>query len=320
VTSPTDGRHGVFGDAGSWRIAITGSSGLIGSALVPTLLSAGHRVTRLVRPESGSKDASTIPWDPMHGQLEARRLEGFDAIIHLAGDPVAERWTAEHKRNIRESRLRGTGVLATALATLDRPPRVLLSASAIGYYGDRGDTWVDETSKSGDDFLAQVSREWEAATEPAAARGIRVVNTRFGVALSPRGGALAQLLPVFRLGGGGRVGTGRQWLSWIALDDLVSALHFALFAESLSGPVNVVAPNPATNAEFAHTLGVVLGRPSVIAVPAFVVRAMFGEMAESMLLAGQRVRPSRLVDAGFAFKYPTLELALRHELGKQGRA
>jgi uncharacterized protein (TIGR01777 family) len=237
-------------------------------------------------------------------------------VIHLAGDPVSERWTAEHKRAIRESRVKGTGLLARALAGLARPPKVLVTASAVGYYGDGGDRLLDESSPAGSDFLAQVSREWEAAAAPAAERGIRVAHARFGLVLSPAGGALAKLLPSFKLYGGGKLGSGRQWTSWIALDDVIGALHHILFTDSLSGPVNVVAPNPVTNEQFGKTLGRVLGRPSAVTVPAFVIRAMFGEMADAMLLAGQRVVPRKLLESGFEFRFPELEAALRWELGK----
>jgi uncharacterized protein (TIGR01777 family) len=237
-------------------------------------------------------------------------------VIHLAGDPVSERWTADHKRAIRESRVKGTGLLARALAGLARPPKVLVTASAVGYYGDGGDRLLDESSPAGGDFLAQVSRDWEAAAAPAAERGIRVAHARFGLVLSPAGGALAKLLPSFKLYGGGKLGSGRQWTSWIALDDVIGALHHILFTDPLRGPVNVVAPNPVTNEQFGKTLGRVLGRPSAVTVPAFVIRAMFGEMADAMLLAGQRVVPRKLLESGFEFRFPELEAALRWELGK----
>jgi hypothetical protein len=320
VTAADLARHARVADRGALRIAVTGSTGLIGSALVPFLTTGGHEVHRLVRggrpPRPGDPASGAIPWDPEREVLDAARLDGFDAVIHLAGDPVSERWTAEHKRAIRESRVKGTGLLARALAGLARPPKVLVTASAVGYYGDGGDRLLDESSPAGGDFLAQVSRDWEAAAAPAAERGIRVAHARFGLVLSPAGGALAKLLPSFKLYGGGKLGSGRQWTSWIALDDVIGALHHILFTDPLRGPVNVVAPNPVTNEQFGKTLGRVLGRPSAVTVPAFVIRAMFGEMADAMLLAGQRVVPRKLLESGFEFRFPELEAALRWELGK----
>ena len=324
VTAADLGRHARVADRAALRVAVTGSTGLIGSALVPFLTTGGHEVHRLVRggaragreQRPGDPAHGVIPWDPERGLLDPGALDGFDAVVHLAGETVAERWSGEHKRAIRESRVRGTGLLARTLAALPNPPKVLVSASAVGFYGDGGDRALDEDAPSGADFLAGVAREWEAATVPAADRGIRVVNTRFGVVLSPQGGVLARLLPAFRLYGGGKLGSGRQWMSWIALDDLVGALHHALFADDLTGPVNVTAPTPVTNEQFGATLGRVLGRPSAMTVPAFALRAMYGEMAEVMLLAGQRVLPRKLLASGFVFRFPELEGALRWELGK----
>lgn len=301
-----------------WRILVSGASGFIGTALSNALVTAGHDVVRLSR--SASREPRDIRWDPEEGELEAGRLEGFDAVVHLAGEPVAERWTAEQKRRVRESRVNGTGLLATAIATLQRPPRVMVSASAIGYYGNRGDELLDEHSESGDGFLARVAREWEGAAEPALGRGVRVVRTRFGVLLSPRGGALAKLLPVFQLGAGGKMGDGKQWMSWISLTDTIRALRFALATDSLHGVVNVVGPNPVTNGEFARTLGHVLSRPVLATVPAFAARLMFGEMADEVLLAGQRVVPRVLLESGFGFLHPTLDEALRFELAERGPA
>lgn len=307
-------RHERFADRGVLRVAVTGSSGLVGRSLVPFLSAGGHEVRRLVR----SRDRlgpGDVYWSPERGEIDAAGLDGVDAVIHLAGETVSERWTAEHKRAIRESRLRGTSVLGRALAALPEPPKVLVSASAVGYYGDAGDREIDESSPPGSDFLAGVAREWEGAAVPAAERGIRVVHPRFGVILSPAGGALERLLPPFRLGAGGKIASGRQWMSWVALDDVIGALHFLLFTDSLAGPVNVTSPNPVTNAEFARTLGHVLRRPAIATVPALALKLMFGEMAEVMLLGGQRVLPRRLTAAGFRFRHPTLEEALRWELG-----
>jgi uncharacterized protein (TIGR01777 family) len=319
VTAADLERHQRFAGRGTLRVAVTGSGGLIGSALLPFLTAGGHEVRRLVRgerPGAGHAAAGDIRWDPERMTIDAAALEGLDAVIHLAGEPVAERWTEAHKRAIRESRVRGTGLLAQAIASLANPPRVFVSASAVGFYGDGGDRLLDELSPPGHDFLASVAQAWEGAARPATDRGVRVVHPRFGVVLSPAGGALARLLPAFKLYGGGRLGSGRQYMSWIALDDVVGALHHALFTETLAGPVNVVAPNPVTNEQFGKTLGHVLGRPARLAVPGFVLRGMFGEMAEAMLLAGQRVAPRRLMESGFEFRHPTLEEALRFELGR----
>jgi len=326
VTAADLTRHQQFADRAALRVAITGSTGLIGSALVPFLTAGGHAVRRLVRPRSsasarGTPPASgvgeTVHWDPDRGQLDPEALEGVDAVVHLAGESVSERWTAEHKRAILESRIRGTGLLAQTLAQLRRPPQVFVSVSAVGFYGDGGQRLLDESSPPGSDFLAHVAQQWEAAARPAAERGIRVVHPRFGVVLSPAGGALGRLLPVFKLYGGGKLGSGNQWMSWVALDDVVGAIHHLLFTESLAGPVNVVAPNPVTNETFGKTLGHVLHRPAAMAVPGFAVRAMFGEMAEVMLLAGQRLTPRRLLESGFQFRHPHLEEALRFELGRE---
>lgn len=310
-------RHARFAGRGVLRVAVTGASGLVGRTLVPFLAAGGHEVRRLVR----SRDRlgpDAVYWNPERGEIDAGGLGGLDAVVHLAGEAVSERWSAEHKRAIRESRLRGTALLARTLAALPHPPKVLVGASAVGYYGDGGDRELDETSPPGDDFLAGVARDWEGAAAPAAERGIRVVHARFGVILSTAGGALERLLPPFRLGAGGKIAGGRQWMSWVSHDDTIGALHFLLFTDSLSGPVNVTAPNPVTNAEFARTLGRVLRRPALATVPALVLKLMFGEMAEVMLLHGQRVLPRKLAAAGFAFRHPTLEEALRWELGRAG--
>jgi uncharacterized protein (TIGR01777 family) len=235
-------------------------------------------------------------------------------VIHLAGEPIAQRWTSARREAIRESRVRGTELLARAIAALDRKPRVLLSGSAVGYYGDRGDEPVDEESAPGTDYLAGVAREWEGAAGAARDAGVRLVLLRTGIVLSPRGGALERLLPPFKLGVGGPIGTGRQWMSWISLDDHLHAMEHALATNGLHGPMNLVAPNPVTNAEFAATLGRVLGRPALVPVPSFALELLYGEMARATILAGQRAYPKSLLRSGFEFSHPTLEQALRFEL------
>lgn len=296
-------------------VAVSGATGLIGRALVARLTSRGHSVRRLRRSDDGLQTGD-IRWDPARGLLQPQDLAGVTAVIHLAGEPVAHRWTAARKAAIRDSRVQGTALLARVIASLDGPPPVLLSGSAVGYYGDRGDELLDETSAPGTGFLAGVCQEWEAATRPASAAGARVVHLRTGVVLDPAGGALEKVLPPFRLGAGGPIGTGRQWMSWIGLEDHLRALEHALFTDRLSGAVNLVSPAPVTNAEFATTLGRVLARPALLPVPAFAVELLFGEMATETILAGQRAMPRALVAAGFEFAYPTLEQALRHAVGR----
>jgi len=288
---------------------------MIGSALATSLAASGHRVVRLVR--GGARGAAPeVSWDPAAGVVDAASLEGLDAVIHLAGENIgAKRWTAARKAAIRDSRSRGTRLLCETLARLDRPPKVLLCASAVGYYGDRGDETLDESAPRGVGFLAEVCGAWEAATEPAARRGIRVALLRFGVVLSASGGALPRMLVPFRLGLGGRVGSGRQWMSWVTLDDAVAAIRFALLESALERAVNVVAPEPVTNRTFTRILGRVLGRPALLPAPGFALRLALGEMAGELLLASQRVRPARLLEAGFEFRHADLEGALRHELG-----
>ena len=302
------------------KIIVTGSTGLIGSALVASLLARGDEVTCLVRKTTDAPRANgtrEVLWSPSRGELNAAELEGHDAAIHLAGDPFGEgRWTDEKKRRIRESRVQGTTLLAETLALLAAPPRVLLTASAVGYYGDRGEELLTETSAAGADFLSDVCRVWEASADAAKAAGIRVVRLRFGVVLSGAGGALAKMLTPFKLGAGGKIGSGKQYMSWIALDDAVGAILHALAHEELEGAVNVVAPRAVTNAEFTKTLGGVLGRPTIFTMPAFAARLAFGEMADAALLASQRAEPSQLKATGYNFKYPELEGALRHVLGE----
>jgi hypothetical protein len=298
------------------NILVTGSSGLVGAALVPFLTTSGHQVTRLVRskPRPG---AAEVPWDPAHHSIAVPGLEGLDAVVHLAGENIASgRWTAAKKARIRDSRVQGTRLLCEALAQLARPPKVLVSASAIGYYGNRGDHILQETSRAGTDFLAQVCREWEAATAPAMHCGMRVVNLRLGVVLSPAGGALAKMLVPFKLGVGGVIGSGAQYMSWIALDDTIGAIDHALHTEALSGPVNAVAPHPVTNRVFTKTLGRVLVRPTLVPLPAFAARLAFGEMADALLLASARVVPTQLQESGYDFRHAELEGALRHLLGR----
>ncbi len=293
------------------RVLISGASGLIGSELARVLGAARHEVDRLVRAQP-LPGPSRIVWDPAHGWLEAPRLEGFDAVVHLAGESVAESpWTAEKKARIQDSRVASTRLLAETLARLERKPAVFACASAIGYYGDRGDEALDETSPPGKGFLAGVCRQWEAATERAAAAGIRVVRMRFGLVLSQRGGAFARTLPMFRRGLGGRLGSGRQYVSWIILDDVAAAIQRILSDSSLAGPINVVGPNPVTNLELTRTLAGTLHRPAPLPVPAFLLRLKLGEMADELILASQRVYPRRLQAAGHAFAYPELEPAIR---------
>jgi len=293
-------------------VAISGATGLIGGALAARLRARNVRVRRLVR--SSPTSPEDIAWDPMRGILSPSDLEGADAVVHLAGESLAHRWSAARKRAIRESRVRGTELVARTIAAVERKPRVLLSASAIGIYGDRGDEPLDEESVLGSDFLAGVAREWEAATVAAADAGVRVALIRTGVVLSPNGGALERLLLPFRMGVGGPIGSGRQWMSWIALDDHVRAMEHALATTGLSGPVNLVSPNPVTNAEFASTLGRVLSRPALVPVPEFALELAYGEMARATILASQRVLPKALLRTQFHFAHPTLEEALRFEL------
>jgi uncharacterized protein len=296
------------------KILVSGASGLVGSAVVSNLSSKGADVLQLVR-GAQRQEENQILWNPEKGIEEANRLEALDAVIHLAGEPIAEgRWTEEKKRRIRESRVRGTGILAKTLAGLERKPSALLSASAVGYYGSRGSEILTEESQPGDDFLARVCREWEEATAPASGAGIRVVHMRFGIILSSEGGALAKMLTPFKLGVGGRLGSGDQYMSWIALDDVVGVIDYLLEKDSLSGPVNTVAPQPVTNSEFTKVLGEALSRPTLFPVPKFAMRIAFGEMADIALLASQRAEPARLKSSGYVFKFPELGAALKHIL------
>ena len=298
------------------RVLVSGASGLLGSALVSFLEGGGHSVTPLVR--SASAGAGVV-WDPAAGVLPREHLDGFDAVVHLAGESIAGgRWTEERKARIRDSRVDGTRLLAGALAKLERPPAVLICASAIGYYGDRGEQELDEDSAAGSGFLADVCREWEQAAAAADEGGIRVVNLRLGMILSAAGGALAQMLTPFRWGGGGVLGGGRQYMSWVSIDDVVGAVDHTLRRDELRGPVNVVSPTPVTNREFTKTLGRALGRPTLLRMPAFAVRAAFGEMGDALLLSSTRVLPKRLIDTGYEFRHASLASALRAALGLAG--
>ena len=296
------------------KVLISGATGLIGSALIPELESGGHQITRLTRsPGSGSD----VGWNPDAGEIDASRLEGHDAVVHLAGENIGEgRWTPEKKRRILESRAKGTRLLAETIASLPEPPRVMVSASAVGYYGDRGNELLREDSGPGSDFLAEVCKAWEAAADPAREAGVRVVHPRNGIVLSTQGGALARTLPIFKLGGGGRIGSGRQWWSWVAMADVVGAILHSLTDDSVEGPVNVGSPNPLTNAEYTRVLGKVLNRPTIFPLPAPAARLALGEVADALLLASQRVEPAKLKETGYDFRYPELDGALRHLLGR----
>ncbi len=297
--------------AASMTVAISGASGLVGRALAASLTAQGHCVLPLVR---RTPAAGEVRWNPAEGDALPDGLVA-DAVVHLAGENIGGgRWTAARKQRIRDSRVDGTRRLATALAELPTPPQTLIVASAVGIYGDRGDAWADEDSRPGTGFLAEVCQAWEAAAAPASAAGIRVVHVRIGVVMSPDGGALPRLLLPFRLGLGGPVGSGAQFVSWIALDDLVAVFGFLLSRPDLSGPVNAVAPHPVTSAEQAKILGGVLRRPAVLPLPAVAVKLVMGELGEALLLAGARVRPGVLTDAGFSFQHPDLEGALRSML------
>jgi uncharacterized protein (TIGR01777 family) len=298
------------------KVLVSGSRGLIGSALIPFLTARSHTVTRLVRGPA-QPGGTEIPWGPTEGKLDPGMLETHDAVVHLAGENLAAgRWTPKRKARFFDSRVKGTRLLAETLAGLAQPPKVMVSASAIGYYGDRDDEVLTEESSLGRGFLADLCREWEAASAPAAEKGIRVVRLRFAIVLSAAGGVLKKMLLPFRFGLGGRLGSGRQYMSWIALDDVLAIILCALTDDSLAGPVNAVAPNVVTNREFTRTLGRVLMRPAIFPVPAFALRTVFGDMADETLLASNRVQPAKLLAHGFAFQYPELEGALRHVLGK----
>jgi uncharacterized protein (TIGR01777 family) len=295
------------------KVAISGASGLIGSALVPSLRAEGHDVVRLVRREATGADE--VAWDPAAGALDAAALEGTDAIVNLSGANLDRRWTERAKREIRESRTKTTALLATVAAELEPRPSALVCAGGTGIYGNRGDEILTEESPAGGGFLAEVMRETEAAAEPARRAGLRVVNFRQGIVLSKDGGALKRMLPFFRAGLGGPVGAGAQWWSWVSLADVVSAYQLALRGDT-AGPVNLAAPNPVTSRQFAKVLGRALRRPAVLPAPAFGIRLLFGQKGEEVLLFGQRVLPARLLDAGFQFSAPTLDVALERALAE----
>lgn len=301
------------------KILVSGSHGLVGKALTHSLTNDGHEIVRLVRRER-TFGTPEVEWHPDEGRIDAAQLAGIEAVVHLAGDNIANgRWTKDKKRIIRESRVQGTLLLSETIASMSQPPSVFISASAIGFYGDRGDELLSEQSQPGKDFLSNVCVDWEAATMAASEKGIRTTHTRFGVILDKNEGALAKMLPPFRAGIGGKIGPGTQWMSWIALADVIAALKFVLADKTIRGPVNVVAPNPVTNAEFTKTLAQVLSRPAIFPLPAFAARMAFGEMADALLLASQKVDPGVLEDNGFLFSWPTLEPALKHILAADQR-
>ena len=298
------------------KVLVSGSTGFIGSALLRDLAGEGHVVTRLVRRSPGEK-GDGVPWNPSAATVDPGGLEGHDAVVHLAGENLADSsWSPEKKARIRTSRVEGTRMLCGSLARLKHPPGVLVCASAVGYYGDRGREILREDSPPGKGFLADVCREWEEAALGGARQGIRVVVLRIGMVLGPEGGALAKMLPAFRAGAGGRIGSGKQYVSWITLRDLVGVIRYAMSSGSMEGPVNAVTPHPVTNREFAAILGRVLGRPTFLSLPAFAARALFGQMADELLLAGACVEPAKLLASGYPFLLPDLEGALRVLLGK----
>ncbi len=295
------------------RILVSGVSGPIGTALLPSLKTRGYEITRLVRGQVVGQNQ--IPWDPGK-PIASESVSGFDAVIHLAGESIVGRWTEAKKQKIRNSRVAGTTTLAAALAQAKEKPRVFICSSAIGYYGDRGGDVLTERSAPGTGFLPEVCREWEAATQAALDAGIRTVQMRTGVVLSPKGGALGKMLTPFKMGAGGKIGDGQQWMSWIDVQDMVGAIHHILKSDLLQGPVNMVAPEPVTNEEFTKTLATVLSRPAIFPVPAFVVKLAFGEMGETVLLGSQRVEPAQLVTSGYSFRFSTVRASLENILNR----
>ena len=299
------------------RVLITGASGLIGNALQKSFEEKGYEILRASRSEP--KSADDIQWDPDTGfaDQDLERLEGLDGVIHLAGENIAGlRWTDEKKKAIRDSRVHGTRTLIEAFARLEKKPNVFISASAIGFYGDRGDDEMTESSSAGDTFLSEVSKEWESESRRAEDMGIRTVLLRNGIVLSKDGGALATMMTPFKFGVGGVIGSGKQWMSWVSLDDVVAAVNFAIDNEKMRGAVNVVSPNPVTNEEFTKTLGEVLYRPTFLPLPEFAVNLVFGEMGDALLIDSTRVIPKRLLNAGFKFEYPDLKIALEHAVSE----
>ena len=309
-------RHARYEGERRLKVAITGSTGLVGSSLKHFLTTGGHEVVSIVR-DSRKLDDAAVFWNPAAGVLNPDDLAGVDAVVHLAGTSIASgRWTEERKRAIKQSRVRGTELLCRTLAGMRDGPSVLVAASAVGFYGDQGDKTITEEEPSGRGFLAEVCRAWEGATRPAARAGLRVVNLRMGVVLSPKGGAVGQMLLPFKMGAGGRLGSGKQYMSWIDLDDLTGLILHCIHDDSLRGPVNATAANPVTNAVFTSALGRALGRPTVLPVPAIAVKAVFGELGKEVLLWGQRVVPRKALDAGFEFFYDGVEDSLRFQLGR----
>lgn len=309
-------RHAEFRDRPRLTVAITGASGLVGQSLSHFLTTGGHRVVRFVR-DSRSAGEGAIYWNPASGEIDAAGLAGADAVVHLAGTSIgAGRWTDARMRAILNSRVQGTELMARTLAEMKQGPRILVSASAVGYYGDRGSESLAEDAKPGTGFLADVCRAWEGATRSAERAGVRVVLLRSGLALSPAGGALGQMLLPFKIGVGGRIGSGKQYLSWIDLDDLVALIVHAIYTKALAGPVNATAPHPVTNAAFTSALGRALGRPTIVPVPAIAVKAAFGQLGTEALLWGQRVLPSKATQSGFRFFYEGVEESLRFQLGR----
>ena len=291
------------------RVVVTGASGLIGSALVRSLTADGHQVLRLVRRDPRAADEAR--WDPTARHLDPSSLDGADAVVNLAGAGIGDhRWTDDYKKAIRESRVAGTTAVAEAIAVAGQPPSVFVSASAVGYYGDTGEESFDESSPSGEGFLASVVRDWEAASTPAADAGVRVVNIRTGIVLSPEGGLLKQMLPIFKLGLGGRLGSGRQWMSWVSIADHVAAVRYLMAAEDIAGPVNVTAPEPVRNKEFTKALAHAVHRPALAVVPSVALKAALGGFAEEGALVSQRVLPARLEAAGFSFTFADIDSAL----------
>ncbi len=298
------------------RTIVSGSTGLVGSALVLALTKAGHDVVRLVRRHE-HENSSTIFWSPDTGEINAESCDNVETVVHLAGENIAGgRWNPARKQLIRDSRVESTRLLAETMTACENPPKTMVIASAAGYYGNRGDELLREDSSPGEGFLAEVCREWEAAAQPAVDKGIRVVKLRIGVVLTPKGGALAKMLPVYKMGLGGKMGTGLEYMSWLTLKDLVDIALFAIDNEAVSGPVNAVSPRPVTSAEFSKTLGRVLSKPTLLPVPAFALKAALGEMAKETLLSSTRVAPTKLEKYGFQFTHPDLETALRGLLGK----
>ncbi|MCD6586202.1 MAG: TIGR01777 family oxidoreductase [Desulfobacteraceae bacterium] len=301
---------------GPLKILISGASGLLGSSLIPFLRTGGHTVLQLVR-RPPKKEKGEIRWDPTNGTIDLDDTETIDAVIHLSGENIGEgHWNPEKKKRIIDSRVQSTRLIAETISKMKNPPKVFLSASAIGFYGNRGDTLLDESDTTGNDYISDVCRMWEESADTAVAAGIRTVFLRIGIVLSPQGGALGKLLLPFQMGIGGKIATGRQYMSWISIDDTIGAIHHALFENNISGPVNLVSPNPATNHEFTKVLAKVLSRPAYFTVPKFAIETVFGEMGRETILSSTRVKPSVLSATGYSYRHPDLEIALRHLLGK----